>query len=74
MMHKVLSMAMEELGKDDTKRHIREHLVHPMIKLAYEQALPYLLAIMTVIIAILLVSLLSLALSSMFYFRRTNLR
>lgn len=70
MMHKVLSMAMEELGKDDTKRHIREHLVHPMIKLAYEQALPYILAIMTVIIAILLVSLLSLALSGMLYFKR----
>jgi hypothetical protein len=70
IVHRVLALAVEELRRDDTKLHIREHLVHPMIKLAYEQAFPYIMAIVTVVIAILLISLFSLALSVMFYLRR----
>lgn len=71
IIHRVLALAVEELKREGTKHHIREHLVHPMIKLAYEQAFPYIMAIVTVVVAILLISLFSLGLSAMFYFRRS---
>lgn len=74
LMNRVLALAVEELSKEDTRRHIRDHLVHPVVRLAYEQVMPYLLVATTIIIAILLMSMLSLALSSMFYFKKLNLR
>jgi hypothetical protein len=74
LLNRVLAMAVDELSKEDTRRHIRDHLVHPMIHLAYEQAMPYLLAAMTVIVAILIMSMLSLAMSFMFYFKRPSFR
>ena len=67
---RMLTLTVEELRREDTKHHIREQLVHPMIRLAYEEAFPYIMATGTVVVTILLASLFSLALSLLFYFRR----
>ena len=73
-MLRVLAMVAEELSNDATRRQVRDQLVHPMVRLVAEQAMPYLMAAMTIIVAILLMSMLSLGLSFMFYFRRPNAR
>lgn len=67
---KMLAMTVDELKRDDTKKHIREQLVHPMIRLAYDEAFPYILATGTVVVVILLASLFSLVLSILFFFKR----
>ena len=71
LTHKLLGLAWEELGREDTRRHVREQLVHPMVRLAYEQAAPYLLAGVTVVVAILLVSLASLGLSLVLFLKQS---
>ena len=72
MTQKVLALAVAEMGRDETKKHIRENLVDPLIKMLHTQLMPYLLMVMVVIIAILLMSMMTLTLSAMFYFKRTN--
>jgi hypothetical protein len=67
--HKVLSLAMDELRKDDTQRTVRQHIVDPLIKMLHTQLMPYLLLAAVVVIAILLMSMMTLTLSALFYFR-----
>jgi hypothetical protein len=68
--HKVLAMAVEELRKDETQQHVRQHVVDPLIKMLHTQLMPYVLLAAIVVIAILLMSMMTLTLSALFYFRR----
>ena len=70
--YRVLAMAADELGKDDTQRHIRTHVVDPLIKMLHAHLVPYLVIAMVLIISILLISMMTLVLSAMFYFKRSN--
>ena len=63
-------MAVEELRKDETRQHVRQHVVDPLIKMLHTQLMPYVLLAAVVIIAILLMSIMTLILSALFYFRR----
>lgn len=66
---KVLGLAMDELRKDETQQTVRQHVVDPLIKMLHTQLMPYLLLAAVVVIAILLMSMMTLTLSALFYFR-----
>jgi hypothetical protein len=72
--HKLLAMAIEECRKEETKKHIRDGLVDPLIKTLHTQLMPYFLMTMVIVVALLLMSMMTLVLSAMFYFRRANFR
>ena len=70
LTHKILALAMDELGKEESKRHIKDGIVDPLIKMLHAQLMPYLLVLVVVITAIMLMSMMTLTLSALFYFRR----
>jgi hypothetical protein len=70
LTNRVLSMAFEELRREETQRKVREHLVHPLIKMIHSHLMPYLMMFVMVIAVLLLMSMLTLILSILFYFRR----
>jgi hypothetical protein len=70
MANRVMAMALEELGKDDTQKRIRDRIVDPLVKMMHAQLWPYLMMLMAIVMAILLMTMTTLALSAMFYFRR----
>jgi hypothetical protein len=70
MTQKVLALAVEELKKEESKKHIKDGIVDPLVKMLHGHLMPYLLALVVVIIAILLMSMMTLTLSALFYFKR----
>ena len=70
LTNRVLSMAIEELQQEATRKMVREHVVEPLIKMLHSHLLPYLTLLVAVIAAILLMSMMTLTLSALFYFRR----
>ncbi len=68
--HRVLALALDELSKEETQKSIRDRIVDPLIKMLHAQLMPYLLMLMAVVTAILLMTMTTLALSALFYFRR----
>ena len=74
LTNRVLSMAIEELQQDATRKLVREQVVDPLIKMLHTQLMPYLMLLVAVIAAILLMSMMTLTLSALFYFRRLNPR
>ena len=69
LTHRVLAMALEELRSEDTRRCVSENLVMPLVKAVLVEFMPYAIAFTSVIVAILLMSALTLTLSAMFYFK-----
>lgn len=62
LTHRVLAMALEELRSEDTRAYVSEHLVRPLLRAVVAESMPYAIAFTTVIIAILLMSALTLTL------------
>ncbi len=69
LTHRVLTMALEELRSEDTRRYVSEHLVVPLLKAVMVELMPYAIVFTAVIAAILLMSALTLMLLAVFYFR-----
>lgn len=67
---KLIAIAMDELGKSETQKRINDQVVAPLMKMLHAQLLPYLLFAIGIVIAILLMSMMTLTLSALFYFRR----
>lgn len=72
LTHRVLAMVVEELSKPEMQKHVRSSVVDPLIKMIYTQLMPYFMVVAVVFIAILLMSMMTLTLSALFYFRRTK--
>lgn len=66
--NRILAMAMDELGRDETQKRIRDRIVDPLVKMMHAQLWPYLLMLMAIVTAILIMTMTTLALSAMFYF------
>lgn len=62
LTHRVLTMALEELRSEDTRRYVSEHLVVPLLKAVLVELMPYAIVFSAVIAAILLMSALTLTL------------
>ena len=62
LTHRVLAMALEELRSEETRAYVSEHLVRPLLRTVVAESMPYAIAFTTVIIAILLMSALTLTL------------
>jgi hypothetical protein len=62
LTHRVLAMALDELRSEETRAYVSEHLVRPLIRAVVAESMPYAIAFTTVIIAILLMSALTLTL------------
>jgi hypothetical protein len=69
MTQKVLSMALEELRTEETRKYVNENLVLPLLRAVFAELMPYAIVFTTVIAAILLMSALTLTLSTMFYLK-----
>ena len=69
LTHRVLAMAIEELRSEETRRSVNNNLVMPLVKAVIVEIMPYAIALMSVVVAILLMSGLTLALSVLFYLR-----
>lgn len=69
MTQRVLSMALEELRSEETRKYVNDNLVLPLLRAVFTELMPYAIVFVTVIAAILLMSALTLTLSTMFYFR-----
>ena len=70
LTHRVLAMALEELRSESTRCYVSENLVMPLLKAVLVELMPYAIIFTSVIVAILLMSALTLTLSAMFYFQR----
>jgi uncharacterized membrane protein len=69
LTHRVLTMALEELRSEETRRYVSENLVVPLLKAVMVELMPYFIVFATIIAAILLMSALSLTLLAIFCFR-----
>ena len=69
LTHRVLTMALEELRSEETRRYVSEHLVVPLLKAVMVELMPYAIVFTAVIAAILLMSALTLTLLAVFYFK-----
>lgn len=74
LTNRVLSMVVDEMKRDDTQKSIRDHVVDPLVKMLFTQLMPYLMLLVVVIAAILLMSMMTLTLSALFYFKRMYAR
>ena len=69
LTRKVLSMVLEELRGEDTRRYVAENVVVPLLRVIMVELMPYAVIFSAIIAALLLMSALTLTLLAIFYFR-----
>lgn len=62
LTQKVLTLALEELRSETTRKYINENLIVPLLKAVLVEITPYAIVVTAVLAAILLMSALSLTL------------
>ena len=55
----VIGLCVNEIQKEDNKKRIRQHIIHPLISLIYQEFYPYLMFFLIIITSILIFSLTS---------------
>jgi hypothetical protein len=65
---RVMHMVLQELSQDQTRNRVREHVVVPVIRMFMVECMPYAIALVACMCAIMLMSAITLSLSIMFYF------
>lgn len=70
MTNRMITMAIDEMRRDETQQRMRTHLVDPLIKMMSQQMMPYVLVLFSLITAILLTTLMTFAMFAMSIFGR----
>lgn len=70
----MISLAVDELKRDETQIRIRAHLVGPLVKIMSEQMMPYVLVLFSLVTAILLTTLMTFAMFANMFFGRHRFR
>ena len=66
---RVLDLIITELHSVENQKRLKEHIIHPLIKMLYTQMFPYVLVMCSVILIILLTSLCTCTMFALFFFR-----
>lgn len=74
MTNRMLTMAVDELRKEETQQRVRLHLVDPLVKMMSQQMMPYVLVLFALVSAILLTTLLTFTMFAMSLFGRLGRR
>ncbi len=67
LVNSIVELLIAEVDKDENKLILRVHVIHPILRLIYEEVYPYIMFTLGVIIVILLISLIILGLLVIFY-------
>lgn len=70
LTNRFLTIAMEELKREETRDRIRDQLVTPLVKIMSAQMMPYVMALFALIVFILITCIMTFALFAMSYFGR----
>lgn len=70
MTNRMITMAIDEMRRDETQQRIRSHLVDPLVKMMSQQMMPYVQVLFSLITAILLTTLMTFAMFAMSFFGR----
>lgn len=70
MTNRMLTMAMDELRREETQLRVRLHFVDPLVKMMSQQMMPYVLVLFALVTAILLTTLLTFTMFAMTLFGR----
>lgn len=70
--NRVITLIADEFRKEETQRTVRNNIVDPLIKMLHVQLMPYMVLTVVVVAAILIMSMMTLVLSSLFYFKRVK--
>lgn len=68
MTNRMITMAIDELRREETQLRIRSHLVDPLIKIMSRQMMPYVLVLFGLVSVILLTTLMTFAMFAMSFF------
>lgn len=63
----LVELLIAELDKDENKLMLRVHVIHPILRLIYDEVYPYIMFILAAVIVILMISLIILGLLILFY-------
>lgn len=74
MTNRMITMAIDELRRDETQHRIRSHLVDPLVKMMSQQMMPYVLVLFSLITAILLTTLMTFAMFATSFFGASVIR
>lgn len=67
IVNSIIELLIAEVDKDENKLILRLHVIHPILRLIYDEVYPYIMFTLGVIIVILLISLIILGLLIIFY-------
>ena len=70
LTHRMLTLLIDELAKDDTKTQVQKGVVEPLIKMLHHQLMPYFVVFIAIILLLLIMTLTTLILSVLFYLKR----
>ena len=74
LTNRLILMVVDELSKPDTQERVARNVVDPLVRTLAGQLMPYALLASCVLLVILVMTLMTFALTLLFYLRRTNLR
>lgn len=63
----LVELLIAELDKEENKLLLRLHVIHPILRLIYDEVYPYIMFILAAVIVILMISLVILGLLILFY-------
>lgn len=58
--NRLVQIAIREFNKYDVQQNIRNHLVSPLMRIMYEQLMPYIITLIILILVLLLINVLTL--------------
>jgi len=67
ILNSIVELIITELDKEENRVLIRQHVIHPILRLIYDEVYPYIMFVLTAVIIILLISVVILALLILFY-------
>lgn len=72
LTNRFLTLAMEELRREETQERVREQLVTPLVKIMSTQMMPYVMALFALVVVILITCIMTFTLFAMSYFGRQH--